>query len=142
MPTRTHLVAVARKLKQQLNGKAFLTIQRSEITELLRDVSGEPGTRIKSTLAGDLTSTLINQGVQVYPSLSETTTGDTVGCTTRAACWGSSSTPSFTLTRGPTKNSETCCPRSKGSGTGHPWQGQPPRWTRTDCTGQAQCPYR
>lgn len=78
MPTRTHLVTVARKLKQQLNGKAFLTIQRSEITELLRDVSGEPGTRIKSTLAGDLTSTLINQGVQVYPSLSETTTGDTV----------------------------------------------------------------
>jgi len=78
MPTRTHLVTVARKLKQQLNGKAFLTIQRSEITELLREVSGEPGTRIKSTLAGDLTSALINQGVQVYPSLSETTTSDMV----------------------------------------------------------------
>jgi hypothetical protein len=78
MPTRTHLVAVARKLKQQLNGKAFLTIQRTDITDLLREVSGEPSTRIKSTLAGDLTSALINQGVQVYPSLSETTTGDTV----------------------------------------------------------------
>ncbi len=78
MPTRTHLVTVARKLKQELNGKAFLTIQRTEITELLREVSGEPGTRIKSTLARDLTSALINQGVQVYPSLNETTTGDTV----------------------------------------------------------------
>jgi hypothetical protein len=78
MPTRTHLVTASRKLKQQLNGRAFLTIQRTDITELLREVSGEPTTRIKSTLAGDLTSALINQGVQVYPSLSETTTGDTV----------------------------------------------------------------
>ena len=78
MPTRTHLVTVARKLKQQLNGRAFLTIQRTDITELLREVSGEPTTRIKSSLAGDLTSALINQGVQVYPSLGETTTGDTV----------------------------------------------------------------
>ncbi len=78
MPTRTHLVAVARSLKQQLNHRAFLTIQRTEITKLLREVSGEPATRIKSGLAADLTSALVNQGVQVYPSLSETTTGDTV----------------------------------------------------------------
>jgi hypothetical protein len=78
MPTRTHLVTVARKLRQQLNGRAFLTIDRTDITEMLRDVSGEPGTRIKSSLAADLTSALVNQGVQVYPSLSETTTGDTV----------------------------------------------------------------
>jgi len=78
MPTRTHLVTVARRLKQQLNGHAFLTIQRTAITEMLRDVSGEPSTRIKSTLAADLTSALVNQGVQVYPSLGETTTGDTV----------------------------------------------------------------
>lgn len=78
MPSRTHLVAVARKLKQQLNGHAFLTIERTKITELLREVSGEPATRIKSGLAADLTSALVNQGVQVYPSLGETTTGDTV----------------------------------------------------------------
>ena len=78
MPTRTHLVSVARKLKQQLNGRAFLTIPRTDITDLLREVSGEPSTRIKSSLAGDLTSALVNQGVQVYPSLAETTTGDTV----------------------------------------------------------------
>lgn len=78
MPSRTHLVAVARKLKQRLNGRAFLTIPRTEITELLRETSGEPTTRIKSGLAADLTSALVNQGVQVYPSLAETTTGDTV----------------------------------------------------------------
>ena len=78
MPTRTHLGAVARELRARLNGKAFLTIRRSEITDLLRKESGEPTTRIKSGLAGDLTSALLNQGVQVYPSLSETSTADTV----------------------------------------------------------------
>jgi hypothetical protein len=78
MPTRTHLVSVARKLKQELNGHAFLTKARTDITKLLREVSGESATRIKSGLAADLTSALVTQGVQVYPSLEETTTGDTV----------------------------------------------------------------
>lgn len=78
MPTRTHLGAVARELRRQLNGRAFLTIGRAEITALLRSESGETTTRMKSVLAGDLTSALLNQGVQVYPPLTETTTGDTV----------------------------------------------------------------
>jgi len=65
-------------LKQELNGHGFLTIERTKITEHLRQVSGEPTTRIKSTLAADLTSALVNQGVQVYPGLGETTTGDVV----------------------------------------------------------------
>lgn len=78
MPTRTDLMAVARQLKKQLNGRAFLTIERTEITEILRRLSGEPTTRIKSHLAAQLTDALINQGVQVYPALDETTTGDTV----------------------------------------------------------------
>lgn len=78
MPTRTHLVAVARSLKKRLNGSAFLTLPRTEITELLRKESGEPTTRIKSGLANELKDALITQGVLVYPSLDETTTGDTV----------------------------------------------------------------
>lgn len=78
MPTRTHYVAVARELKARLNGRAFLTIRRSEITNLVRQVSNEPTTRIKCTMANDLESALINQGVQVYPPLAQTTTGDTV----------------------------------------------------------------
>jgi len=78
MPSRTHLVTVARRLKKELNGRAFLTIQRTKITEYLREESGEPTTRIKSGLAEDLTSALITQGVQIYPGLGETTTGDTV----------------------------------------------------------------
>ena len=75
MPTRTHLVAVSRELKRRLNGQAFLTIARTDITDLLRTESGEPTTRIKSSLASDLTSALITQGVLVYPPLTETTTG-------------------------------------------------------------------
>jgi hypothetical protein len=78
LPTRTHLVSVARELKNQLNGKAFLTIERTKITELLRETSREPATRIKSSLARDLTSALINQGIQAYPALEDTTTGDTI----------------------------------------------------------------
>lgn len=78
MPTRAHLTTVARQLKQKLNGHAFLTIERTAITDMLREVSGEPTTRIKSGLAEDLSSALVTQGVQVYPTLGETTTGDTV----------------------------------------------------------------
>jgi len=78
MPTRTHLVAVARKLKYQLDGRAFVTVPRTQITDLLRKESGEPTTRIKSGLAADLTNALITQGVLVYPGLAETTTGDMV----------------------------------------------------------------
>lgn len=78
MPSRTHLTAVARELKRELNGLAFKTVERSDITKLLREISGEPSTRIKSTLAADLTSALMTQGLQVYPSIGETTSGDAV----------------------------------------------------------------
>ena len=78
MPTRHQLTSVARKLKAQLNGKAFLTMPRMDITELVREVSGEDGTRIKSTMAKDLEMALLEQGVRCFPSLSETSTGDTI----------------------------------------------------------------
>jgi hypothetical protein len=69
---------VARKLKVQLNGKAFLTIPRVEVTEMLRDVSGEETTRIKSAIGADLDQALLEQGVRCYPTFSGTTTGDTI----------------------------------------------------------------
>lgn len=78
MPNRTHLTATARRLKEKLNGDPFLTIPRYEITTILREVSGESTTRMKSQLAHDLTSALVNEAVLVYPPLAETTTGDTV----------------------------------------------------------------
>ena len=78
MPTRNHLVVVARQLKTKLNGKAFLTIPRTDITQVLRDVSGEDTTRIKSNIAADLEMAMLEQGIRCYPSLQVTTTGDTV----------------------------------------------------------------
>jgi hypothetical protein len=78
MPTRHQLTSVARKLKTHLNGKAFLTIPRMEITELVRTESGEDSTRIKSSMASELQMALLEQGVRCYPPLDGTTTGDTV----------------------------------------------------------------
>lgn len=78
MPNRHHYTVVARELKRRLNGKAFETIARTDITDLLRTVSGEETTRIKSNIAGDLGHALLEQGVRCYPSLENTTTGDSV----------------------------------------------------------------
>jgi hypothetical protein len=78
MPTRHQLTAVARKLKTRLNGKAFLTMPRMEITELLRETSGEDTTRIKSGMADDLQIALLEQGIRCFPSIAATATGDTV----------------------------------------------------------------
>lgn len=78
MPTRHHLTVVARQLKGRLNGKAFLTIPRVDVTELLREVSGEETTRIKSVIGSELDLALLEQGVRCYPRFAETTTGDTI----------------------------------------------------------------
>lgn len=78
MPTTSNLVQVARQVKRLLNGKAFKTVPRMQITQMLREVSGQDTTRIKSNLARELEYKLLEQGVRCYPSLEETTTGDTV----------------------------------------------------------------
>jgi hypothetical protein len=78
VPDRTHHTALARKLRAQLNGRAFLTIRRREITELLREISGEPTTRIKSRVADDLQLALLDQGVRCYPHLAATEMIDNV----------------------------------------------------------------
>lgn len=78
MPTTSHLNQTARELKKRLNGKAFLTMPRMEVTQLLRDVSGEDTTRIKAAMAADLEMALLHQGVRCHPSIADTTTGDTV----------------------------------------------------------------
>jgi len=78
MPTHTHIVRVARELRNELSTSAFLTVQRSEITGLLRQVSKEPTARIGSAVADDLTRALLNEGVLVYPALARTSTGEMV----------------------------------------------------------------
>jgi hypothetical protein len=80
MPTHDHLVQVARSVRRDLDraSKAFMTIDRMELTQRLRRVSGESRTRIKSTNGGDLEAALNDQGLRCHPSLTETTTGDRV----------------------------------------------------------------
>jgi len=78
MPTRSHLTQAARQLKKDLNGRAFRTIQRTDVTQLVREISGEDTTRIKSNMAEELEKALLEQGVRTYPSLVGTTTGDTI----------------------------------------------------------------
>lgn len=71
MPDRNDYVLVARELKKRLNGKAFMSIYRHEITEILREVSAEPTTRIKSGVAKELTQVLLEQALRCYPSIEE-----------------------------------------------------------------------
>jgi hypothetical protein len=78
MPTNTDLIAVARELKRQINGHAFRTVARTELTALLREASGQLATRLKRNLATGLGRALADEGVLVHPPLQDTTTGDTV----------------------------------------------------------------
>lgn len=78
MPSRNHYVLVARKLKERLNGLAFVTISRRDITDILREVSGEPTTRIKSTIARELSQVMLEQALRTYPSIEETEMTDTI----------------------------------------------------------------
>jgi hypothetical protein len=78
MPKKEHILMVAGELAKELNGKAFLSIERLAITEKLRRLSGEGTTRIKALLGRQLERELSNQGIRCFPSLSETTTGDRI----------------------------------------------------------------
>lgn len=59
-------------------------------------------------MAGDLTSALINQGVQVYPSLRETTTGDMVRLYHAGSVLGQLIDTIFHPDEGTDKELETC----------------------------------
>lgn len=72
MITTIDLKRVARELKKKLGNRGFLTVARFEVTELLRSLSGDDATRIKSVMGQNLEQALLEQGVRVFPSFSET----------------------------------------------------------------------
>lgn len=78
MVTQSDLKRVARELKKRLGSRAFLRIQRLEITELLRTLSGDDATRIKSVMSQNLEQALLEQGVRIFPNLSDTNGADSV----------------------------------------------------------------
>lgn len=73
-----HYVLAAKILKRRLNGRAFDTIPRTVVTQLLRHVSAEASARLKRSSAVRFERTLLEQGIRVYPLLSETTAGDRI----------------------------------------------------------------
>jgi hypothetical protein len=80
MPTHDHLIQVARSVRRELDrdAKAFKSIDRMQLTERLREISGEPSTRIKAAIGADLERALNDQGLRCYPRLSETSTNDRI----------------------------------------------------------------
>lgn len=76
MVTRDHYGAVAEQLKERIENRAFATIPRRDVTNILREVSGEERTRIKSIVARDLSTVLEENGLRFYPPLETTDTRD------------------------------------------------------------------
>ncbi len=72
MVNRVHLGSVARDLKKKLGSRAFLTVQRSEVTRLVREFSGLDSTRVKAVMGQELEQALLEQGVRCFPSLGDT----------------------------------------------------------------------
>lgn len=78
MVYRPHLIQVARELKKRLGKNAFIRIRRADVTQLLREISGEDTTRIKSAMSQELERALLEQGVRCFPAFSDTDGEDMV----------------------------------------------------------------
>jgi hypothetical protein len=81
MLNRHDYLTLAKDIKRDLDSShlAFKSYARTEFTERLRKISGEPNTRIKTGgVAPEIETVFAEQGLRVFPLLSETTTGDWV----------------------------------------------------------------
>lgn len=80
MPTYDDLISVARSIRRELDRGhlAFKSMDRMELTQRVRAVSGESTTRIKTAMGAELEQALNDQGLRCQPGLAETTTGDRV----------------------------------------------------------------
>jgi len=91
MPNRSHYAGVAKELRTKLDEgrQAFKTVSRREILDILRDVSGEPTTRIKSVVARDLAQVMLErEALRCFPSLEETDSQDNVRIFRAASVFG------------------------------------------------------
>jgi hypothetical protein len=91
MPNRTHYARVAKELRTKLDEDrmAFKTVSRREILDVLRDISGEPTTRIKSVVARDLAQVMLErEALRCFPSLEETDSLDNVRIFRAASVFG------------------------------------------------------
>ena len=91
MPNRSHYARVAKELRTKLDEdrKAFKTVSRREILDILRAVSGEPTTRIKNVVARDLAQVMLErEALRCFPSLEETDSLDNVRIFRAASVFG------------------------------------------------------
>jgi len=78
MVSEYELSLVARQLKTGLGTRAFATVPRMEVTNMLRSVSGQNKTRIKSVVGDRLDQALLLIGVRCVPTFASTSTADEI----------------------------------------------------------------
>ena len=67
------ITTVARIIKRRLNGQAFMTLTRADVSGLVREASGTIKTRLTSVRARQLDGQLLESGVFVHPEVAQTT---------------------------------------------------------------------
>ena len=78
MNERREMIDVARELSTRLNGKAYVSMQRDDVTHAVRRALNQPSARLGSSRARLLDEALADQGVRCVPKLAETQSGDVV----------------------------------------------------------------
>lgn len=79
MASKSDYRNLALSFKRDLEGLAFKSYRRVELTERLRDLSGEERARIStSKVADDIDAAFHSQGLRIFPRLQDTDTDDLV----------------------------------------------------------------
>ena len=68
MPTHKHYAEVAKALRREVNGREFKSIKSVEITDMLREASGE-SVELSDSTAAELECALLKENVRVFPHL-------------------------------------------------------------------------
>lgn len=72
MPDSGDIQQVAEILRNRLGNDDFLTVQRAEVTELVRTVSGEGATRVGHRMSEKIEQRLGRLGIRTHPPLADT----------------------------------------------------------------------
>lgn len=72
MPDSQDLQRAADVLRGYLGDQEFLTLARSQISDVVRQASGDERTRLKARMSAELEKKLLHDGVRCYPLLEDT----------------------------------------------------------------------
>jgi hypothetical protein len=72
VPDSQDLQHAAEALRDLLGQRPFLTLRRSEVSDVVRQVSGDERTRLKARMSAELETKLLHVGVRCFPPLEET----------------------------------------------------------------------